>query len=118
MKLSLACVLLTAATAMANPTPAQQGDWPKKGLPPGWEYTEDTRDGYGPRITIPPPTPVSPFDVENRRPSECIARCMRSKHKAAGCGHAEDWDCLCRYDGLAPEIQNCANRFCHSEKDM
>lgn len=114
MKLSLACVLLTAATAIANPTPPQRGGRPKKPLEPGWEYSEDTRDHYGARIPI---QPVNPQPMI-REPSSCIAKCLSSEFRVAGCGHEKDWDCLCRYDGLAPEIQRCVNQNCHSELDL
>ncbi|KAK4452164.1 hypothetical protein QBC34DRAFT_399373 [Podospora aff. communis PSN243] len=101
MKLSaLLCCLAAASTA----TTAATAWWKKK---PKQDSLPDLLEN-----SIFPKQPV----VTTTR---CIQGCLDSKHFDAGCGRADDWDCLCRSDHRTPyEIQSCVHSECPGSMDL
>ncbi|KAK4217306.1 hypothetical protein QBC37DRAFT_384514 [Rhypophila decipiens] len=100
--------VLSLAASTARAVLAEGGK-----LPAGWSWLEDIIGPSPPRILFPSPAPI-----QTTRPTECIEKCVGSEFTKAGCGSKTHWDCLCRAEGLAKEVQICAKKKCKAEEDI
>ncbi|KAK0648890.1 hypothetical protein B0T16DRAFT_122611 [Cercophora newfieldiana] len=67
----------------------------------------------GPKIED-APAPQTPEVIING----CLSRCLQDNFSNAGCGRADDWDCLCRPGNKLPwEVRTCIRANCRSDAD-